>query len=43
MGGRVAEQLRLNRLSSGAGEDFERSTELARKMDTEWGMSESQF
>ncbi len=41
MGGRVAEELRLNRLSSGAGDDFERSTELARKMVTEWGMSES--
>ena len=41
LGGRVAEQLRLNRVSSGAGEDFERTTELARKMVTEWGMSES--
>ena len=41
LGGRVAEELRLNRLSSGAGEDFERTTELARKMVTEWGMSES--
>ena len=41
MGGRVAEQLQLNRLSSGAGEDFERATTLARKMVTEWGMSES--
>jgi cell division protease FtsH len=41
MGGRVAEELRLNRLTNGAGEDFERATELARKMVTEWGMSES--
>ncbi len=41
LGGRVAEKLRLNRLSSGAGEDFERTTELARKMVTEWGMSQS--
>jgi cell division protease FtsH len=41
MGGRVAEELQLNRLSSGAGEDFERATTLARKMVTEWGMSES--
>ena len=40
-GGRVAEELRLNRLSSGAGEDFERTTELAHKMVTESGMSES--
>jgi cell division protease FtsH len=39
MGGRVAEKLQLNRLSSGAGEDFERATTLARKMVTEWGMS----
>ena len=41
MGGRVAEDLQLNRLSSGAGEDFERATTLARRMVTEWGMSES--
>jgi cell division protease FtsH len=41
MGGRVAEKLQLNRLSSGAGEDFARATTLARKMVTEWGMSES--
>ena len=41
MGGRVAEQLQLNRLSSGVGEDFERATTLARRMVTEWGMSES--
>ncbi len=41
LGGRVAEELQLNRFSSGAGEDFERITELARKMVTEWGMSES--
>jgi cell division protease FtsH len=41
MGGRAAEELQLNRLSSGAGEDFERTTELARRMVMEWGMSES--
>jgi len=41
MGGRIAEDQQLNRLSSGAGEDFERATTLARKMVTEWGMSES--
>jgi cell division protease FtsH len=41
MGGRLAEELQLDRLSSGAGEDFERATTLARKMVTEWGMSES--
>jgi cell division protease FtsH len=41
MGGRAAEELQLNRLSSGAGEDFELTTKAARKMVTEWGMSES--
>jgi cell division protease FtsH len=40
MGGRVAEQVRLNQLSTGAGNDFERATELARKMVCEWGMSD---
>ncbi|HKQ61323.1 MAG TPA: ATP-dependent zinc metalloprotease FtsH [Candidatus Polarisedimenticolaceae bacterium] len=40
MGGRVAEELRLNRLTTGAGADFERATDLARKMVCEWGMSE---
>jgi cell division protease FtsH len=41
MGGRAAETLQLNRLSSGAGEDFDRTTTLARRMVTEWGMSVS--
>jgi cell division protease FtsH len=40
MGGRVAEELRLNQLTTGASNDFERATDLARKMVTEWGMSE---
>ncbi|HXV77838.1 MAG TPA: ATP-dependent zinc metalloprotease FtsH, partial [Candidatus Polarisedimenticolaceae bacterium] len=40
MGGRVAEELKLNRVTTGAGNDFERSTEVARKMVCEWGMSE---
>ena len=39
MGGRVAEELKLNRLTTGAGNDFERATEIARKMVCEWGMS----
>jgi cell division protease FtsH len=39
MGGRVAEELRLNRLTTGAGNDFERATDMARKMVCEWGMS----
>jgi cell division protease FtsH len=40
MGGRVAEQVRLDQLSTGAGNDFERATEVARKMVCEWGMSD---
>jgi cell division protease FtsH len=40
MGGRVAEELKLDQLTTGAGNDFERATELARKMVCEWGMSE---
>ena len=39
MGGRVAEELRLNQLTTGAGNDFERAFDMARKMVTEWGMS----
>jgi cell division protease FtsH len=40
MGGRVAEKLVFDELSTGAGNDIERATELARKMVCEWGMSE---
>ncbi|HEX5043095.1 MAG TPA: ATP-dependent zinc metalloprotease FtsH [Candidatus Polarisedimenticolaceae bacterium] len=40
MGGRVAEELRLNQMTTGAGNDLERVTDLARKMVCEWGMSE---
>jgi cell division protease FtsH len=40
MGGRVAEELTFNRTTTGAGNDIERVTELARKMVCEWGMSE---
>ncbi len=40
MGGRVAEKLVLNHYTTGAGNDIERATELARKMVTEWGMSD---
>ena len=39
MGGRVAEELVLDELSTGAGNDIERATEMARKMVCEWGMS----
>ncbi len=41
MGGRVAEELVLNSQTTGAGNDIERSTEIARKMVCEWGMSEN--
>ncbi|HEX9446059.1 MAG TPA: ATP-dependent zinc metalloprotease FtsH [Candidatus Binatia bacterium] len=39
-GGRVAEELVLNHMTTGAGDDIERATELARRMVCEWGMSE---
>jgi cell division protease FtsH len=41
MGGRVAEELVLNNQTTGAGNDIERSTEIARKMVCEWGMSDN--
>ncbi|MDP2689320.1 MAG: ATP-dependent zinc metalloprotease FtsH, partial [Deltaproteobacteria bacterium] len=40
MGGRAAEEIILNHLTTGAGNDIERATELARKMVCEWGMSD---
>ena len=39
-GGRVAEELVLKHMTTGAGNDIERATDLARKMICEWGMSE---
>jgi cell division protease FtsH len=39
MGGRCAEEIFMNRKTTGAGNDIERSTELARKMVCEYGMS----
>jgi cell division protease FtsH len=39
LGGRVAEELVLEQLTTGAGNDLERATELARKMVCDWGMS----
>lgn len=41
LGGRVAESLVLREISTGAQNDLERSTELVRKMITEYGMSEA--
>ena len=40
MCGRVAEEVVLDQMTTGAGNDIERATNLARKMVTEWGMSE---
>jgi cell division protease FtsH len=40
MGGRVAEELTQEDITTGAGNDIERATELARKMVREWGMSD---
>jgi cell division protease FtsH len=40
MGGRLAEEIFLSQMSTGAGNDIERATEMARKMVCEWGMSE---
>jgi len=41
MGGRIAEELTLGSITTGASNDLERATELARKMVCEWGMSSS--
>ena len=40
MGGRVAEEIVFKQKTTGAGNDIERATELARSMVTEWGMSD---
>jgi cell division protease FtsH len=40
MGGRVSEEMFMDVLTTGAGDDFEKATDMARKMVCEWGMSE---
>jgi len=40
MGGRVAEEIVFNDITSGAENDIQRATQLARRMVTQWGMSE---
>ena len=40
MGGRIAEENYMHHMTTGAGNDIERATDLARKMVCEWGMSE---
>ena len=39
MGGRAAEEIFLNHITTGAGNDLERATDMARQMVCEWGMS----
>ncbi len=41
LGGRIAEEITMNGMTTGAGNDLERSTELCRKMVCEWGMSDA--
>jgi cell division protease FtsH len=41
LGGRIAEEITMDSLTTGAGNDLERATELARKMVCEWGMSDA--
>jgi cell division protease FtsH len=41
MGGRIAEDLTFSQISTGAQNDIEQATEMARKMVCEWGMSEA--
>jgi cell division protease FtsH len=40
MAGRIAEEKFMHHITTGAGNDIERATDLARKMVCEWGMSE---
>jgi cell division protease FtsH len=40
-GGRIAEEIFMNQMTTGASNDFERATEMARNMVMRWGMSES--
>ncbi len=41
LGGRAAEEIVIHDISTGASNDIQRATQLARKMVTEWGMSDS--
>ncbi|MEJ2689746.1 MAG: ATP-dependent zinc metalloprotease FtsH [Deltaproteobacteria bacterium] len=41
LGGRVAEELVFNEITTGSGNDIERGSQIARKMVCEWGMSEN--
>ena len=41
LGGRIAEEITTGDITTGAGNDLERATEMARKMVCEWGMSDA--
>ncbi len=41
LGGRLAEEITTGKMTTGAGNDIERATELARRMVCEWGMSDA--
>ncbi len=41
LGGRIAEEITIGDITTGAGNDLERATDLARRMVCEWGMSEA--
>ena len=41
MGGRIAEELFMGQMTTGASNDFERATDLAQKMVSRWGMSDA--
>ncbi|HEV3140962.1 MAG TPA: hypothetical protein VGY57_10620, partial [Vicinamibacterales bacterium] len=41
LGGRIAEEITMDSLTTGAGNDLERATELSRRMVCEWGMSDA--
>jgi cell division protease FtsH len=41
LGGRIAEEITMDSVTTGAGNDLERATELARRMVCEWGMSDA--
>jgi cell division protease FtsH len=40
-GGRIAEEVFMNQMTTGASDDFKKATDMARRMVTEWGMSDS--
>ena len=40
-GGRIAEEVFMHQMTTGASNDFQRATDMARRMVTEWGMSDS--